>query len=339
MLVEQDPMPPSSTYRPPAWLVNGHAQTLYAALLASRPRIALRRERWTTPDGDFIDLDWLAADRSSSTPLIVIFHGLEGSSSSHYARTLLHAAERRSWRAVVVHFRGCSGAPNLLPRAYHSGDSAEIDWILHRLRTEFPAAALCLVAVSLGANVLLKWLGEREAEARNVVTAACAVSAPLDLTQAGAALDRGFSRIYTWNFLRTLRRKSLAKLQAFPGLYDQDAVRRARSLRAFDDTVTAPLHGFRDADDYWRRSSSKPWLARIAVPTLILNARDDPFLPERALPAPSEVSGAVELDFPSHGGHVGFVTGRFPGTLTWMPERTLSFIAKQLGEATRERVA
>jgi len=320
-------IPAASSYRPPAWLSNGHAQTIYAALLAPCPRVSLDRVRWATPDGDFIDLDWQAGSGAAAGPLIVVLHGLEGSSHSHYARTLLASARRRNWRAVVVHFRGCSGEPNRLPRAYHSGDSAELEWILRRLRAEHPGGPICPVAVSLGANVLLKWLGERAAHARSLVATACAVSAPVDLAQAGDALDRGINRIYTWNFLRTLRRKSLAKLDQYPRLFDRDATRRARTLRAFDDAVTAPLHGFVDADDYWARASSKPWLARIEVPTLLLNARDDPFLPEHALPTPGEVSAQVECEFPAHGGHVGFVTGRFPGSLAWMPERALAFIA------------
>lgn len=326
----------ASSYRPPPWLTNGHAQTIYASLLAPCPRVALQRVRWTTPDGDFIDLDWQidtgtrSAAPPASSPLIVLFHGLEGSSRSHYARTLLDAVKRRGWRAVVVHFRGCSGEPNRLPRAYHSGDTAEIDWILQRLRDQHPGVPLCPVAVSLGANVLLKWLGERGSHARQVVAAACAVSAPLDLMQAGAALDRGFNRVYTWNFLRTLRRKSLAKLEQFPQLFEREATRIARSLRAFDDAVTAPLHGFIDARDYWTRCSSKPWLRHIALPSLVLNARDDPFLPESALPASTDVSAQVRLEFPAHGGHVGFVTGRFPGSLAWMPQRVLAFIEASL---------
>jgi uncharacterized protein len=326
-----------SLFKPPAWLRNPHAQTLYAACLAPRPRIAFERERWPTPDGDTIDLDWLAcgpgiaprgADRP--LPLIVLFHGLEGNSSSHYARTLMHATSRRGWRGVVVHFRGCGGEPNRLPRAYHSGDTAELDWILRRMRTQYASGPVCPIGVSLGGNVLLKWLGEGAKRALDVVAAACAVSAPMDLVAAGDALDHGFNKIYTWNFLRTLRRKSLEKLVRFPRSLDAEQTRRARSLRAFDDAVTAPLHGFIDAQDYWTRASSKPWLAHITVPTLVLNAQDDPFLPAPALPQRENVSTHVTLELPAHGGHVGFVTGRFPGSLEWMPQRVLGFIQSAL---------
>lgn len=331
----------SPGYVPPAWLVNPHAQTIYASCFAPAPRIGFRRERWATPDGDFIDLDWIVPAPGTAhsagdppAPLLVLFHGLEGSSKSHYARALMHAAQARAWRGVVVHFRGCSGEPNRLPRAYHSGDSAEIDWLLRRLHAR-EAGPLSAVAVSLGGNVLLKWLGEASGDARGIVAAACAVSAPMDLVAAGEALALGFNRVYTWNFLRTLKRKSAAKLARHPGLFDGDAARRARTLRAFDDHVTAPLHGFVDAQDYWTRASSKPWLKSIAVPTLVLNARDDPFMPAHALPAAHEASAALTLEFPAHGGHAGFVTGRFPGALTWLPERVLGFIGGQLERDSR----
>jgi predicted alpha/beta-fold hydrolase len=225
---------------------------------------------------------------------------------------------------VVVHFRGCAGEPNRLPRAYHSGDSAEIDWILRRVGQRIGAPPY-VVGVSLGGNALLKCLGERGAEAQSLASAAAAISAPVDLMAAGDALGRGLNMIYTRAFLRTLKRKSLAKLEHHPGIYDDDRVRRARTLREFDDVVTAPLHGFRDTDDYWTRASGKPWLARIAVRTLLLNARNDPFLPAAVLPATDEVSPAVTLEYPRDGGHVGFVSGPPPGNLHWLPRRIIRF--------------
>jgi predicted alpha/beta-fold hydrolase len=323
------------TYRAPWWLPGGHAQTLYAALLAPRPRITYRRERWDTPDGDFIDLDWTsdnggdartreADSRRVARPLVVLFHGLEGCSTSHYAHALMAHVRDVGWRGVVVHFRGCAGEPNRLPRAYHSGDSAEIDWILRRFNQRLGAPPH-VVGVSLGGNALLKWLGERGAEAKSLASAAAAISAPVDLMAAGDALGRGFNLIYTRAFLRTLKRKSLAKLEHHAGIYDDDRVRRARTLREFDDVVTAPLHGFLDTDDYWTRASSKPWLARIAVRTLLLNARNDPFLPAAALPATDEVSTEVTLEYPRDGGHVGFVSGAAPGHLHWLPRRIIRF--------------
>lgn len=324
------PRAPVPDYAPPAWLKNPHAQTIYASVLAPAPKVRFRREHWETPDADFIELDWMVARQGTNdavgadAPLIILFHGLEGSSRSHYARTFMHAAAQRGWSGVVVHFRGCGGRPNRLARAYHSGDSDEMAWMLERFRSAYPNP-LCVVAVSLGGNVLLKWLGERGRTACSVIDAACAISAPMDLVAAGTALDRGFNRLYTWNFLRTLRRKTSAKLRVHPTSIDARAVARTRTLRGFDDLVTSQLHGFHDAMDYWTRSSSKPWLASIAVPTLVLNARDDPFLPGWALPEAAAVSDSVTLEFPAHGGHVGFVSGRFPGSLQWLPQRVLRF--------------
>lgn len=292
---------------------------------------AFRRERWDTPDGDFIDLDWV--DGGPARPLVVLFHGLEGSSRSHYARSLMRAVQAAGWRGVVVHFRGCSGEPNRLPRAYHSGDTDEADWILRRLRCGHAPGRMFVAGVSLGGNVLLKWLGERNSAAEGVVDAAAAVSAPVDLAAAGHALGQGFNRLYTEHFLRTLRVTALTKHQRFPGLLDGKRIRAARSLFDFDEAVTAPLHGFAGAADYWARCSSKPWLGDIRVPTLVINALNDPFLPARALPAPAECARQVILDIPAEGGHVGFVAGAFPGHLHWLPERLMGFFRLFAGPA------
>ena len=299
------------SYKSPWWLPGGHLQTLLPAL-APAPLVVWRRERWATPDGDFIELDWAG----SGGPLVALFHGLEGGSSSHYARSIAAQAVARGWRCVVPHFRGCSGEPNLKARAYHSGDSEELDWILRRLEPDFA------IGVSLGGNVLLKWLGERGSAAR--LKRAVAVSAPLDLAAAGRALDRGFNRqVYTRSFLASMKRNAFAKLARFPGLFDAPRVRRASTLYEFDDAVTAPLHGFRDADDYWVRASSAPWLEHIRVPTLVLNARNDPFLPEAALQrATRKAAPAVLLEFPRSGGHVGF-----PGRRGWLARRVLEFLS------------
>lgn len=297
---------------------------MYAYFFPPLPEIAYQRERWILSDGDFIDLDWM--EGPPDAPLLVLFHGLEGNSRGHYALTLLDAARKQGWRGVVPHFRGCSGEANRLPRAYHSGDSAEIEMILRRLRRENPHAPLFAAGVSLGGNALLKWLGENGPEAARLVDAAAAISAPVDLTAAGHQLDRGFNRLsYVRHLLRTLKRKTLRKIAAHRLPIEPKRMRRATTLYAFDDLYTAPMHGFRDADDYWRRASSKPWLNSIAVPTLIVNARNDPFMPASALPQAHEVGARVTLDFPDQGGHVGFVSGPFPGNLGWLPQRVLSF--------------
>lgn len=314
-------------YRAPAWLPGGHLQTIYTAVLAPRPRVAYQRQRWETPDADFIDLDWVAGP--ANAPLVALFHGLEGDSTGHYAQSLMAAVQQRKWRGVVVHFRGCSGVPNRQVRAYHSGDWQEIDWILRRLKAATPDTALYAAGVSLGGNALLKWLGVQQAEALAVLTAAAAISAPVDLAAAGRVMDLGFNKwVYTHRFLRTLKPKVLQKLAQAPGLVDAAAFRHVTTLRAFDDRYTAPVHGFRDAPDYWAKASSKPGLPWIRVPTLLLNARNDPFLPASALPSAADVSPWVTCDFPATGGHVGFISGPFPGRLTWMPARVLGFFAE-----------
>ena len=312
----------SHSYHAPAWLPGGNLQTIYAAVSAPRSRVHYRRERWDTPDGDFIELDWIAAvpDR----PLVALFHGLEGSAQSHYALSLMAALAAHGWNGVVVHFRGCGGEPNRTVRAYHSGDAAEIDWVLRRLR-ERHGVTLFAAGVSLGGNALLKWLGEQGDAAREIVVAAAAVSAPLDVAAGGHALGRGFNMIYTKMFLATLKKKSLHKLARFPGAFDEHAMRRSRNLYEFDNVVTAPLHGFRDTDDYWSRASSKPGLISIRVPALVLNAKNDPFVPASSLPAQGDVADCVVLEQPLAGGHVGFVSGRFPGKLDWLPRRLLAF--------------
>jgi predicted alpha/beta-fold hydrolase len=310
-------------FTPARWLRNAHLQTIYGSLLAAAPHVEYRRERWDTPDGDFVDVDFV--DGPPGTPWVQLFHGLEGSSRSPYARMLMDFTQRRGWRGSVMIFRGLSGEMNRLPRAYHSGDSDEIDWVLRRLAPRVGDAPLYAAGVSLGGNALAKWLGERGTDAAAIVARAGVVSAPLDLMTAGDALGRGVMRLYGRHFLVSLKKNALHRLEHFPGIFDADAVRRAKTLRDFDNIVTAPLHGFRDTDDYWTRASCKPWLKDICVPTLILNARDDPFLPEDALPTEREVSNAVKLEFPARGGHVGFVTGPFPGHIQWLPKRLMHF--------------
>jgi predicted alpha/beta-fold hydrolase len=328
-------------YQAPRWLPSAHAQTIVPALFARRPMVQYKRERWTTPDGDFIDLDWLdsAVDTvrpPAKAPLFVLFHGLEGSSDSHYARVLMAEAKARGWHGVVPHFRSCSGSMNLLPRFYHLADSAEVDWVLRRLKAQHNGPIVA-AGVSLGGNVLLRWLCEQEQDATAILDAAAAISAPLDVHAGGHAISQGFGMVYTRSFLKTLKRKALAKLDQYPGLFDRDAMLAARTMHAFDNAVTAPLHGFRDTDDYWTRATTRPFLPQIAAPTLILNARNDPFLPGRVLPSATEVSATVTLDQPMHGGHVGFMTGPFPGRIDWLSQRVFGYLqthAKQAAPAS-----
>ncbi len=313
-------------YRAPRWLAGAHAQTIWPAFLPLAA-VPSRRERVTTVDQDFWDFDWFDAPGSDPfSPLVVLFHGLEGSSRSHYARAMMTALAEIGWRGVIPHFRGCSGEPNLRPRAYHSGDHEEIGAMLSAIRERVdPRTTIHAAGVSLGGSALLNWLGRAGSDARAVLTSAAAVSTPLDLTAAGLDIDRGFNRVYAWHFLATLRPKSRAIARRFPGLLDEARLWRLFSMYAFDNAVTAPLHGFAGTFDYWCRASSKPWLDRVAVPTLVLNAKNDPFVPGSSLPGEGEVSRSVLLEQPEEGGHCGFMVGPFPGRLTWLPQRLLQF--------------
>ena len=328
-------------YRAPRWLgggafgdgaVGGNLQTLWPALFSRQDGAppVWRRERWDTPDSDFVDVDFqdpVPTETGSEVPWLVLFHGLEGSSRSPYAQAFAHWARRRGWAFAVPHFRGCSGEINRAPRAYHSGDHEEIAWLLGRLRMR-SSRPLVAVGVSLGGNALLRWAEEAGNGAAALVRAMCAVSSPVDLAASGHAIGFGFNaQVYTRVFLRTMRPKALAKLAQFPGLFDGDALRAARTLHRFDDVFTAPLHGFRNADDYWRRASAKPQLHAIRVPALLINARNDPFVPAASLPTARDVSPYVTLWQPAHGGHVGFPAGRPPGHLATLPEAVMGWVA------------
>ena len=325
-------------YDAPWWLPGGNLQTIYAALrsqryLAEAP--SFRRERWTAPDDDFVDVDFArpatAGAAAGQEPLLVLFHGLEGSSASHYAEAFADVARERGWACAVPHFRGCSGELNRAPRAYHSGDFEEIDWILRRFRAGH-AGPLFAVGISLGGNALLRWAAEMETSAGRVVNAVASVCSPLDLMASGHAIGRGFNRqVYTRMFLSSMVPKALQKLEQHPGLFSADALLAARDLYAFDNVVTAPLHGFKNTDDYWTRASAKPHLRRIVVPALALNALNDPFIPAGSLPQAGDVSAAVTLWQPREGGHVGFPSAPFPGHVRAMPEAVCGFFSALLG--------
>jgi uncharacterized protein len=319
----------SASFRPPWWLRSAHAQTIYSSLYAKRPDVAYRRERWDTFDSDFVDIDFVDQARArSTTPHVHLFHGLEGSSDSSYARSFMSAAQAQGWSGSVLNWRGCSGEPNRTVRAYHSGDTAEVNWVLHKLKARLGVRPLFVAGVSLGGNALLKWAGEQGNAAQQVVRAVAGVCAPMDLAAGGDALERGFTRVYGKHFLGTLRDKAISKLIR-AGETDGarlTALRKAKSLREFDNHFTAPVHGFIDTADYWKRASSKPFLRTIAVPTLILCAKDDPIVPAESLPTQQEVSHHVMLEYSEHGGHVGFVTGPFPGNISWLSKRLVDFV-------------
>ena len=320
-------------YQAPWWLPGGNLQTIWSALYARTGRgapIAYRRERWNTPDGDFLDADWLdATPARAEMPLLVMFHGLEGSSRSHYALAFADLARERGMRLVVPHFRGCSGEMNRAPRAYHSGDYEEIGWILARVRAQH-VGPVWAVGVSLGGNALMRWAAQAGDTAARSVDATACVCSPLDLAAGSAAIGQGFNRlVYTRMFLRTMKSKALKKLAQHPGLFDVQAMRAARDLYAFDNLFTAPLHGFRDVDDYYARASARPHLHRIRVPALVLHAVNDPFVPAYSLPRAGEVGPCVTLWQPSQGGHVGFPRGGLPGDVRQMPEAVVDWLAAQ----------
>lgn len=319
-------------FQAPWWLPGGHAQTIWPAKLSrhevapATPAPRWRRERWATPDDDFIDVDHLAEGAPDDAPLLVLFHGLEGSSQSHYVQSFARWAQRAGWQMAVPHFRGCSGELNRGPRAYHSGDFEEIGWILQRLRLQ-AQAPLFAVGISLGGNALLRWAEEAGDSAAATARAVAAICSPVDLAASGHAIGRGFNRqVYTRMFLGTMRPKALAKLAQHPGLFSREKMLAARDLYDFDNLFTAPLHGFKNTDDYWARASAKPHLARIRIPALLLNARNDPFVPAASLPRHGAVGRHVTLWQPAHGGHVGFPGGRFPGHVQPLPAGVMAWL-------------
>lgn len=294
-------------------------QTLFPHLFRRHALPPMRRERIELDDGDFIDLDWTPAQTG---PLVILLHGLEGSLRSHYAGGLLGSLSDSGFEAVLMNFRGCSGEPNRLPRGYHSGETGDLDTVLSRLAQREHGRPLYLIGISLGGNVLLKWLGEHPQQ--TLVKQAIAVSVPFELNNAALRLQRGLSRLYQWHLLRKLRHSLRSKAQQISLPIDIDRLDHLKTFRQFDDQVTAPLHGFEGVDDYYRRSSSRAFIPQIRCPTLILQARDDPFLTADAIPGPAELGAAVQLEVSESGGHVGFVNGRWPwAPVYWLDQRII----------------
>ncbi|MCP5419631.1 MAG: hydrolase [Gammaproteobacteria bacterium] len=317
----------SCDFRPAWWLPGAHGQTLWPALFRLKPRPALRRERVELPDGDFIDLDWTLGDRG---PIVLILHGLEGSSDSGYARGLLSRVAACGWRGVVMHFRGCSGESNRLARSYNAGETRDLAYVVDWLRQRESATALACVGYSLGGNALLKWLGET---GTTKISAAVAISAPFLLDAAAQRMRRGFSRLYQRHLLRHLRLHYRRKRKAgLPIPVSLREMARLRDFYAFDDKVTAPLHGFAGVQDYYRRCSCRDYLRGIRTPTLIIHALDDPFLLASAVPQAEELSDSTTLELSRHGGHVGFVSGVWPGSARyWLEQRIPAFLAEHWG--------
>lgn len=300
-------------FKMPWWLPEGHSQTIWSAKVARSHTAPVHwvRSTWSAPDGDVIPVD--SRFSSQTGPIVVLFHGLEGSSQSHYALAFAQVCQERGWSVVLPHFRGCGGPMNLAPRAYHSGDHEEINWMLGRVQALYPGRALMAVGISLGGNALMKWAAEQGHAAQAVVDAVVAVSSPLDLSAAGQAIDRGLNQcLYARMFLSTMREKARYKAEQYPGLFDVNKALQATTLAAFDDAFTAPLHGFKGVEDYWRRASAKPVLNQIKTRALLINALNDPFVPAQSLPHAHEVAADTTVWQPPQGGHVGFVTQGSP---------------------------
>lgn len=315
-------MSATDAFEPAWWLSNPHAQTMWGKFARRPAKFRTRPECLTAPDGDNIELHHLDA-ASDRAPRVLLLHGLEGSARSHYVTGFLGEAQRRGWGATLMMFRGCGSAPNVARRFYHSGETTDVAWVFDTLSRRSPRAVWLLAAVSLGGNVLLKWLGEI-AERPPQTAAAAAVSVPFDLEAGARHISQGFARVYDRNFVRSLRRKAAEKLARYPDLFDGGLLERVRTIYEFDDAVTAPVHGFANARDYYTRSSAIGFLSRIRVPTLLLSSFDDPFLPgevlERVRGAAND-NPALTLAFSSRGGHVGFVSGRLPWRPVYYAER------------------
>ena len=303
-------------YRAAWWLPGGHAQTIWGRVARPHRATDVSVECLATPDGDNLEIHSLAG--GASRPHVLMLHGLEGSVRSHYVGGVFEQARRRGWHASLITFRGCGSAPNVARRFYHSGETSDVAFAFQTLSERWPAAPWLLAGVSLGGNVLLRWLGDLADAASVRIRAAAAVSVPFDLEAGARNIARGFARVYDRAFLKSLRRKAIAKLALYPDLFSRERLERARNVIEFDDAVTAPVHGFEGASDYYTRCSSMHSLPRIRVPTLLLAARDDPFLPRQALDRAARVAAtnpALELELHDHGGHVGFVAGARP----WHP--------------------
>lgn len=322
----------TSGYSPAWWLPSGHAQTLWSKFIRRPAPVRTRIERLETPDGDFLDIHH--AGVFPDAPILLLLHGLEGTVRSHYIQALLHEASRRKWRAAVLVFRSCGDELNRAPRFYHSGETTDLAFAVEHVLATTGSSDLLLAGVSLGGNVLLKYLGERGTAVPARIRGAAAASVPFNLQKSAYHIDRGFSRVYQARFLRSLKRKASAKLEAFPHIASREALTSVATMIDFDNCFTAPVHGFADAEDYYSQSSSIRWLSSIRAPTLLLNAEDDPFLPPAVLDEVQIIAGrnpALLTEFPPRGGHAGFVGGRNPFSPMYYLERRIGqFLERQL---------
>ncbi len=315
-----------SEFRPAIWCRGPHVQTLWPHFFRFVPRPVYRRERLELDDGDFLDLDWF--EPGGDGPLVLVLHGLEGCSRSHYVRGLVAALAQRNIRTVVMHHRGCSGEPNRLNRSYHAGETGDFDTVLNRVHEREPDTRLGAVGFSLGGNMLLKWLGENADT--SLLSAAVAVSVPFLLAEGARRMQRGFSRIYQWRLIKQMKQSLTRKYANRQAPVDMQRVRGLDNFWTFDDQVTAPLHNFSGVDDYYARSSSRQFLGTIGTDTLIVHASDDPLMTRAVLPQEHELSGKIHLEISPRGGHVGFVAGRPWRPRYWLDERVANYLSGKL---------
>ena len=323
----------TSRFSPAWWLRNRHLQTIVPNTFRPLPRLDIRRERIELPDGDFVDADWTT---NAEGPIVILLHGLEGSRRSRYAAWMLKALHDAGYRGVLLHFRGCSGELNRKASGYHSGHTADFDHFLRLVQEREPLAPVAAIGYSLGGNALLKWLGEHSGEHR--LETAIAVSVPFHLERCSTAINRGFARVYQRHLMRRMLRTAQRKLPLIHAAGHRPDLARIRCFRDFDDALTAPLHGYRDADDYYARASSAQFLRDITTPTLVIHASDDPFMTPDTVPADAELSPGVTLELSEHGGHVGFVAGRWPWKPEyWLERRVLAHLGEYLPSEHRTR--
>ncbi len=312
-----------STYRTPLLFRNPHMQTVFPSLLRKVSGVTYQRERIETPDGDFLDVD---ASSVGSARAAIVLHGLEGDSSRSYMLGMVRALNRSGWDAIAMNFRGCSGEPNRTLRLYHSGDTQDLDTVVSHVASKANYSELALIGFSLGGNVILKYLGERGNEVHELAKRAVVFSVPCELETGALKISSRPNRLYMQRFLRMLREKIRAKMRIMPELINDNGYEQLRGFKDFDDRYTAPMHGFDSAEDYWRKSSSKPFLHSISVPTLLVNAADDPFLSPECYPfEEAGVNPNFFLEVPGHGGHVGFVSFNSGGQY-WSELRAMTFL-------------
>ena len=315
----------NSVYRPSRWLPGPHAQTIWASRFRSTPSPDTKREQVELDDDDFLNLYWLT---QGNGPIVIIVHGLEGDSSSNNVKAMFDVVRKNGWNGVLLLNRNCGGFSNRLQRTYHAGETGDLDFVVNLVKKRFPDVPLMLYGYSLGGNTMLKWLGEKGDHAG--ISAAAAVSIPFDLASSTAILDKGFSKIYQKHFVDLMREAAKRKFRDLAPLFNPGDLNQIKTLREFDEKVTAPLHGFVNADQYYSESSCKQFLKNICVPTLIMNSLDDPFLERNTFPGPKEVSDMVELEFLQNGGHAAFITGSIWKYFSWIETRIPEFFKKQM---------